>query len=92
MDRQVILLVERILAKRSCTAPPLFSISAALSRRRRDGAGAGPASSCNEAIASGPFVGPYRSRSDADGRVRNATRGIVTNFISAKQKSAMGLA
>jgi hypothetical protein len=91
MDQQVILLAQRLLAERPCMVP-LFFISAALSRRRSDSAGGGPASCCSEEIASGPFVGPYRWRHDADGHDRKRTHGVTTDFIWAKQKSAMGLA
>ena len=82
MDQQVILLAER-----PCMVP-LFFISAALSRRRSDSAGGGPESCCSKDIASGPFVGPYRSQRHD----RKRTHGVTTDFIWAKQKSAMGLA
>jgi hypothetical protein len=91
MDQQVILLVERLLAERPWMAP-LFFISAALSRRRRGRAGTDPASCCSEAIASGPFVGPYRSQHGADGRDQKWKHAMTAGFIWAKQKSAMGLA
>jgi hypothetical protein len=91
MDQQVILLAKRLLAERPCTAP-LFFISAALSRRRSDSAGGGSAFCCSEEIASGPFVGPYRSRHGAGEHDRKRMYGVTTDFIWAKQKSEMGLA
>ena len=91
---QVILLTERLLAERLDLAPPSF-ISAALERRLRSPAEVKTASCRDWTIASGPFVGPSRSRDRADEGEQHklwGKRAITMDFNWAKQKSAMGLA